>query len=285
MKKLLKVLAALVVLVVVLLVAVFFYIDSIAKKAIETGATYALGVQTTLRRANIGILSGEFSLTGLQVANPEGFSSERFMTLGTGELAVTMRSLTKDTVEVPRLALDDIEMTLEKKGGESNYKVILKNLKRFQSAEKKDQDAGKPEKGKQFIVHEIVITNVLVHAQLFGIGGRLDSVQVPLDEIRLTEVGSEGLTASQMTDIIIQAIMAGVLKSGADFPADLVSDLGGAMKGLEGLSDMGIKAAFDLGGTGVEGLKGAEGIGKAAEGVSKEIEKGLGGLFGGKKDE
>ena len=279
MKKLLKVLAALVVLFVVLLVVFFFYIDSIAKKAIETGATYALGVQTSLQRADIGILSGDFRLSGLQVANPEGFTSERFLKLGTGELDVTMRSLTKDTVEVPKLALDDVEMTLEKKGGESNYKVILNNLKRFQSAKKKDQDAGKPEKGKQFVIHEIVITNVLVHAQLFGIGGQLDSVQVTLDEIRLTDVGSEGITFSQMTDIVIQAIMAGVLKSGADFPADLVSDLGGAMNGLVGLGDMGIKTAFDLGGTGVGEL------GKGLDGIGKEIEKGLGGLFGGKKDD
>ena len=238
-----------------LLVVFFFYIDSIAKKAIETGATYALGVQTSLQRADIGILSGDFRLSGLQVANPEGFTSERFLKLGTGELDVTMRSLTKDTVEVPKLALDDVEMTLEKKGGESNYKVILNNLKRFQSAKKKDQDAGKPEKGKQFVIHEIVITNVLAHAHLFGIGGQLDSVQVPLDEIRLTDVGSEGLTFSQMTDIVIQAIMAGVLKSGADFPEarGSISSSSWMMNGVGSSADISEKGSGKKAGTKSQG--------------------------------
>ena len=75
MKKLIKLVAVLLILLVLATVAVALYIDTIAKTAIERGATYALGVETTLGSADVGLLSGTFSMGDLTVANPAGFES------------------------------------------------------------------------------------------------------------------------------------------------------------------------------------------------------------------
>ncbi|MDX1682749.1 MAG: hypothetical protein R3336_06495, partial [Phycisphaeraceae bacterium] len=58
---------------VLLVVGIFIYIDSIAATAVERGGTYALGVDTRLADADVGIFAGEVTLDGLTVDNPEGF--------------------------------------------------------------------------------------------------------------------------------------------------------------------------------------------------------------------
>lgn len=279
----------LLIMLVVLTVALFLYVDTIAKSAIERGSTYALGVETTLDKADVGILSGEFSMSGLEVSNPEGFDREHFLRLGEGFVSVSLGSLREDLIELPVLTLDDIHLVLEKKGGKSNYKVIADNLKKFESPDTSGEAAGE-KAGKQFVIREVVITNINVEADVTGIGGKLNTVKVPIKEIRLENVGSggDGVDMGQLTNIIIKAVLAAVLANAAEFPADLVSDLGPALDQLTSLGELGITEAY----SGVEDLaKSLENLGSAetvedfargVEDVGKAIE-GLEGLFGGKK--
>ena len=283
MKIVAKIIAVLVILILVAVVGIAFYLDTIAKGAIETGATYALGVQTTLDEADIGVFAGDFTMKGLSVANPEGFQSDHFLQLGEGYVDVSMGSLRQETVELPILTLTTVNMTLEKKGGESNYKVILDNLKRFESGEQ-TEPGGEKEAGKTFVIKEVVISDINVEVDLFGVGGDLNRARVPIDEIRLTNVGADGADTAEVTNVIIKAIMAAVMANAADLPAELVNDLGGQMEGLTSLADMGIQESFDF------GSQMGDAAGKAAEDVTKGLDegvdeavKGIGDLFGGDK--
>jgi hypothetical protein len=297
MKVVLKLVLVVVVLLLAAVVGVLFYLDAIAKGAIERGATYALGVQTTLEEADVGVISGEFSMKGLNVANPEGFESDHFLQLGEGFVAVSMGSLRQETVQLPILSLTTVNMSLEKKGGQSNYKVILANLKRLESGEKEAEETGEQKPGKQFVIKEVVISDVNVEVDLFGVGGDLNRARVPIDEIRLTNVGTDGADTSEVTDVIIKAILAAVMANAADLPADFVNDLGGHLQGLASLADMGIQGSFDVGGqmtdfAGKTLQDASQQAGKAAEDITKglgdEVGKtveGIGDLFGGKKDD
>jgi uncharacterized protein involved in outer membrane biogenesis len=278
MKIVAKIIAVLVLLILIGVIAVLFYLDTIAKGAIETGATYALGVKTTLDKADIGVFAGDFTMKGLDVANPEGFQSDHFLRLGEGYVDVSMGSLRQETVELPLLTLTTVNMTLEKKGGESNYKVILDNLKRFESGEGGEKKMA----GKKFNIQEAVISDINVEVDLFGVGGELNRVRVPIDEIRLTNVSAGGGDTAEITNVIIKAIMAAVMANAADLPAELVNDLGGQMKGLTSLADMGIQESFDF------GAQMGDVTGKAVEDATKGVDeavKGIGDLFGGKKDD
>ncbi len=281
-KKLAILAGALVVVLVAIVAIVFMSIDSIAKAAIERGSTYALGVQTTLASADIGILSGEFAMSGLDVANPEGFESDHFLRLDEGFLAVSLGSLRQDIVEVPTLALTGIDVNLEKRGGKANYKIITDNLKRFESADAGDgdgqADAVKP--GKKFVVHEIIIRDVNVTVDLVPAGGAMTRLEVPIEEVRMTNVGSESMTTAELTNRIIKMILAAIVSNGAQLPADLVNDLGGALAGLGDIGNMTVTETGQVVGKVIEGL-GADGneVGKA---IGDAVE-GLGGLFGEKK--
>src|SRR5262245_24327246 len=120
MKKLIKLVVALLVLIIGVAIVAFFLLDSLVKTAVEKGATYALGVQTTLGGAHVSIIGGSLSLSDLNVANPEGFKTNHFLDLGKGAVEVSVPSLRQDMIEIPLVELSAIDINLEKKDGKSN---------------------------------------------------------------------------------------------------------------------------------------------------------------------
>lgn len=144
------------------------------------------------------------------------------------------------------------------------------------------------------MIKEVVVSDVNVEADLLG-GGDLTKVHVPIKEIRLTDVGSgggneRGVSMSELTGVLVEAILAAVVANAADLPGDLANDLGPMVKNLDGLK--GIGATFTSG-DGIAKIlsgdpaKALQDAGKGLEGAGKDIGKtveGLGDLFGGKKN-
>lgn len=305
LKKLVTIAGALVVLVIVLFVAALMYINTIARKAIEAGGTYALGVQTTLGSASVGIFSGTFAMSRLHIANPQGFQGDHFLKLGDGGVAVSLGTIMKDVVEMPSLTMTDLSVRLEKQSGKSNYGVILDNLKKLQSGQQ-PQPASQGGTEKKFIVNELAIRDIKIHAELLGAPGPAGAVlnpvgtfDIPIGEIRLTNVGKTGtgvggtgVTMKELAGIVVQAVMAAAVeKGGGILPADMLGELQNGLGGLKSLSSMGIGAVSTAAGavTGAAGeaLKGAGKAGeeakKAIDEGGKKIEEGIKGLIPGKK--
>lgn len=305
-----RIFIVLIVIVVLALVGLYVMLDTIATNAVAKAGTHATGVETTVDSVHIGVFAGEVTIDDLKIANPEGFPSDRFMSLGEGELNVGLASLMSDTVNVGLIRLDNIVMNLEDKDGKANYEVIMDNLSKLS-----DPDAPKspePEEdgaaSKKFIVREILITNVNVNATY---GGKKIPVSIP--EIKLTDVGSgEGakqVTMSEIMGIVIGATFETLLKNPDLLPAAMVGTI---REGVAGLGDLGDFSVENIGeitqgvgeiiktvpggekiGSEVDALSGEatqkieEGIGDLGGEADKVTEKleGLGGLLGGKKDE
>jgi uncharacterized protein involved in outer membrane biogenesis len=295
----------LIVLAVVAVIGIVLLAGSLARAGIEAGATYALGVKTTLGSARVGVFSGQFGMSGLNVANPQGFPASHFLTLGDAGVAVSLTSLTKDIIRVPTFSLDSLDVNLERKGGTANYDVILMNLQKLSGP--KDPNAPKPapskDGGKRLVIDELTITNVKVHADVPGVGDLTGSkVDVPIKEIKLRNVGKtgtgvagSGVTVGELTSIIVQAVFAAVIENGGNLlPKDMLNDLGGQLKQLDGLVNVGVEVggkavdvAKDIGQhaaqVGQEAAKTVEGAAKEAEKTLKGIGEGVGGILGGDK--
>ena len=99
MKKLLRILIVLVVLVVVAAVVAVFAIDSLAKSGLETAASYALDVDTTVEDLSLSLIGGRLEMDGLRIANPPGFSSEHLMKSGQFALQLKTATLFSDPAE------------------------------------------------------------------------------------------------------------------------------------------------------------------------------------------
>lgn len=282
MKFILRKLKLLIVAVLLLLITTVvigvWKIDSIARKGIEKGATYALGVPATLGSASVGILSGKFGMSKLNVGNPPGFAAPYFLSLEGGSVQVSLGTLRQSTVELPLLTLDNLDVNIERKDGNSNYKVILDNLARVQSGTGSEPPS-KDE--KRFIIRELSLKNVKVNLDLLGGPGMIgDLTKVPLtiDEIKLndvgktgTGVGGTGVTMVELASIIMQAVLGAVAeKGGGLIPDDLLGDLKGKLAGLDGIKDLGMKVFGDPKGSVEQARK------KAVDDATKEGKKAAG---------
>ncbi|RMF22523.1 MAG: hypothetical protein D6760_07300 [Deltaproteobacteria bacterium] len=289
MKTIVKLLAILIAIVVCAAGAAIYYLDSIAKTAIERGAEYALGVPTDVDKVRIGLASGSFKVGGLAVANPSGFERPHFLRLGSARLELPPRRLLEDTVRVALVELDGVEVDIERGSKGSNYGAILDHVGRLESgstapASSSDQETG----GKRFVIDQLIIRNVSAHVALALAGVAKPGATVTVPEIALHDVGAEegGVSMGEIAAIVTKAVLSSVSRAGA-LPVDIARDLAGNLKGLAnvaielppGVGD----AAKGLIGAG-KGLTGgaAAGAGKGAEEVQKAL-KGLGGLLGGKK--
>ena len=297
MKRILQVVALL---LIAVLAIVLFSIDRIGGTLIERGASYALGVDTRVGFVRIGLLPGSLRVGSLSVANPQGFENPHFVRLGRGRLDLSLGSLREDTVEVPLLSVDGVELVLEREAGKTNYGVILQNLKRFESSDPTPPAAAaEPEAQKKFVVRELVIRDVEARvdwAKELGESGRVVA-QIP--EIRLRNVGSGGAVGmAQLTDIIIKAVLEAVAKHGVGLPGVMLGELRSGLGGLSRLPggivvDIGGRAAEQLGRAVPDEISGsvrgagdavARQAGEALDEEAAKAFKSLGGLFKKKEE-
>lgn len=223
MKRILYVLLGIAVVAGIATLAAGLYADRIARVAIERGGTYALGVETTLDSARLGLMSGRFGLSGLTVANPEGFGAPSFLTLKRGEAAVG--SLRDDPIVIERIELEGVGVTLERGRGGTNYAVILRNLERLSGGPPDPQAETAESTG--VVVRELVIRDVGASVRLLP-GADLTRLDVEIPEIRLTDLGARtpgGMELAELTGVVTRAILTAVARRSGALPGDMAGEL------------------------------------------------------------
>ncbi|MBI1189953.1 MAG: hypothetical protein GC200_04635 [Tepidisphaera sp.] len=254
LKKLLLVAGVVFFLLLAGVVVAFFAIDSIAKSAIQEGGTYALGTPTSVSSVSVGVVSGKFSLSGLSVANPAGsFKSPHFLTLGNGGVDVSLSTLNQSTVELPKFSLSNLDVNLEKRDGKTNYGQILDHMQQVtgggNGAPKTSTPPPASKDEKKFIIHDLDIEKVTIHASLVDGPDAvkdLTSVTIPIDSIRLKDVGKtgsgvagSGVTLEELTNIVVKAVLSAAAEKGDGLlPADVLGDLQGKLKALGDLGNV-----------------------------------------------
>ena len=280
---------AIVAVVLVVLVALpFLYLDSLAKGALEAGATETFGTKTTLGSVSLGLLSGKVGLRRLRVRNPDGWDEKYFFRIGKGRFGVGLSDFLEEQVEVPELVLEDVFLSLERGPGGSNYGTILANVQ-------KGPPPAPGEEGKRFVIRDLRIRDVEAHLRFDGPGPADKSLDVRIPEIRLRNVGSKtegGMLVSQMWSTVLRGVLAAVVREGGGAAGFINRDLAGQLAGLgnvpvevlgevqrEGAAraiEAGAAAGQKLGEAAGSALGEASDLGKSAGG---KLRKGLGGLL------
>jgi len=289
MKKVLIGLLALVVILVVVVGVILFRVNDIAKAGIQEGGKYALGVDTTVDSVDISLFGGTFAMADLQIANPAGFDAPFLMKNGKFNLALDTGSFWSDTIEVPLIELDGLDLHIIKKGDQNNISPILEHLKQFEGGEKAEEETGT---GKKFIIRKLVIKNVKAHLDVPIVGKK--TVAVPDIELTdLTQDNAGGLMMSEVMARLFPMITAAALQARGDLiPGDLAGvlqgDLSGVAKNLGGnvatMIENPAKMLENVGGEAGKIIEDAtkglgDGAGKAAEDAKKKVEEGIGDLL------
>jgi hypothetical protein len=207
---------------IVLLIVAFLYLDSLVARAIEYGGTSTLGVETSVGDVDLRVLRGSVGVSDLRIANPEGFKEKTFLNLGNLAAEVAPASLREDLIVIPRVLLEDVEVSIEGGPGRTNYGTLIRNAS-GDTAKKPDESGS----GKRFVIRELVVRNVTAKIGLTGLGTNLASTEFTLPEIRLENLGekSGGVQMGEMIARITRAIVSAVSRQTPTLASALESDL------------------------------------------------------------
>jgi hypothetical protein len=258
MKKLRKILlvtlAVIVILVAAVVVFVNLFADRAVKAGIETAATKTLNVGVTINSLDLSILGGKLALQDLIIKNPPGYQHDKLLQLKTANIAVDVRSLLSDVVNIKEIKLDGAEVVLEQRGvSGNNLQDIMKSLP---SAPK--TEAGAQPSGKKLHIDSLEISNITVKAKLLPIPGKADTVTLKLSPIKMTDLGGDNkLDTAALTGKILVAIANGIAEQGAGIlPDDMLGSLKSTLAKTAELGKEVIKTTENLGKDLTEGLKG-----------------------------
>jgi len=207
-------------------------LDSIIKTAVEKYGSEATQTKVQLNRVRLAITSGEGSISGFRVGNPQGFSSNDAIKVGSVSVKVNAQSIAGNgPIVIDEIAIDgpqiNYEVTAE---GNSNLQTIQKNTMSYagvdKAGSKKQEKAEAKDGGRKLIIKDLYVRDGKVgvsHALLQG--KNLDAM---LPVIHITNIGknSGGATMAEVAEQVLGSITAGAMKAAN---VDIAKELKGAV--------------------------------------------------------
>jgi uncharacterized protein involved in outer membrane biogenesis len=273
MKSLKKILwgSAIVLLILVIagIIVVGVFLDGIVKKGVETAGPQIAKVSVELDEVHLSLLTGSAKIKGLVIGNPEGYKTPQAISVGLVAVGVNPLSVLSDKIVVRSVRVEALEITFEGNPfGKNNLAQIMDNINAIAKSGGPAATNAPPQAGKKpakkIEVDDFLITGAKVHVNLTGMSSKEmmlvsltgisgKEMTLPLPDIQLTDLGkgSDGITATDLTRRMLDAITSATLK-------------------------VVISTVIDIGkGTGIVGKD----AGKAVGGGVNKITKGIGGLF------
>lgn len=212
-----KIFLFLVIVAVAAVAAIYFLGSSALNKGIQTGVE-KFGPEVTqtsvrLDEVNLSILSGNGTLTGLYVGNPDGYKSEYIFALGQIEVDVDTSTVFSDKIIINKIIIKKPEISYEKTLMSSNIKTLMKNIDAFTGSadenapESAEAVAAEDGSAKQVVIKQLVIEDGTVFLGLMGAG-----TTVPLPRIEMNDIGEDGNNKSmaEIIDLILTEVLTSI---------------------------------------------------------------------------
>src|SRR5690625_7962812 len=105
---------------IVIILSVTLSMDRIVRSTIETMGSDMLRVPLEIDDVSISILSGEGSITGITIPNPEQFDEGNALIIGSVDISMDPWSMFSDTTHVEELVIDQLVVTYDLQQSGSN---------------------------------------------------------------------------------------------------------------------------------------------------------------------
>ena len=201
----------------------FFYLDSIVKSGIEVVGSNLLGTEVTVDSVSLSPLSGQGSISGLRVENPEGFESQYAFELDSVLVSIDVNSVFTDAAEIESIVIMQPVITYETKIASDNIRTLLDNL------DEGDAPSSDPET-EDDSAQQIVIREFRMVGSQLNFVSALVSAPITLADIEIRDIGAEGGSASaaNAVRVVLQELVASILNS------DDLPGLDGLRESVEG---------------------------------------------------
>ncbi len=191
---------------------VYYSLDMIVKVALEHYGPDVLGVPVKVSGVRISPKTGEGSLAGVEIGNPQGFAAARAVKLGEIRVSIDPLTLTEPVISIRELAVDAPLITFERGRGGNNLDAIQKHIDAY--VRRSSGDGGDPKAAAQsagarrFVVEKLSIRGAKVtmtNAALRGQGITFD-----LPDVQLRDIGKreKGLRASELANVVARELIS-----------------------------------------------------------------------------
>ncbi len=189
----------------------YFGRNFLVETSVESGSTYALGVDTDLGSAQLEISGGSLTLNDYEISNPDGYQTDNFLVIKSGILDVNEGSILDDDIIIDSLIIDGIELNFEQVETRTNVQEIGNNIKNLDVA---SSDNGT----KRFHIKKIAIRNISV-STLFSILDQKVEKKFDVDDFNLSNIGEKnGLTVGELSALIVKKISVKVFAEYSKLP-------------------------------------------------------------------
>ena len=146
------------------------------------------------------------------VGNPSGFKTPSAIQVGSASLSLQPGSIFSDKVIIRSIRLQDPEITFETDLKGNNLSKLLSNVEAATGGSEQANSEASSKAQKKLEVDDFLITGAKVQVTLTALGGK--SATVPLPEIHLTGLGQgpDGITAAELTKLVLQEIEKNALQ-------------------------------------------------------------------------
>lgn len=199
-------------------------LDYLVKTAIEDTGTEMTQTGVTVESVSISLFSGEGSIEGLRVKNPEGFENEYAVVMQRFDIGLDVGSLLTDTLIINEILITGPDLSVIQKVPENNLRMLMKNIN-ASVGEESSSSGG-------MIIERLLVQNgqVTVIPNIGGTG----SATITMGTIELENVGRQGSSSvkqvieqvsSRILNEAIQAAVSGQLEGLKDRAKDAVKDI------------------------------------------------------------
>lgn len=200
------------VLVIAIVGAIFYFssnVDAIVEELIEEQGSAATGTAVRVDGVSIDLREATGSVTGLTVANPEGFSGDSAIEFGNLQLRLNARSLLEEPIIIENVEVADAVLRIEQTGTRNNLRVLLDNLQR--DAEPQPEEPGG---GQRVVVERFALTDANASVSIADLDEQR-SADIP--DIVLTDIGQKtgGATGAELARQVLEPVIRRALESSA----------------------------------------------------------------------
>jgi hypothetical protein len=177
---------------------------------IETEGSQLTGVSVDVAEVDLKVLAGQGQITGITVANPDGYGAKNAFEMDLLRLNIGFFSLLGSPLVLEELVIDGpvVNLEMNPRGG-SNLKVIRENIEEYLKEADRKSKEGKTETYKtDKDPRRIKVDRLVIRGADFNLQRKDGSIHSgTLPDIELADVGgSEGKTLGGISSVVIIAI-------------------------------------------------------------------------------
>ena len=205
------------VLVIVFAIAVGIYyvltnLDSLVEAAIEKHGSAATQTAVSVDRVKIDLANGAGAISGLTIANPEGFAMPYAFSLGEIRTGIDLQSLQEEPYIIDEITILAPQVFVEiNEGNKTNLNELKKNLSdasssKSVSADKKDETSAEGSTAEpRLIIRQVKFADGSIQARVAALQDK--EYQLKLPALNMTNLGgSTGATGSELASEILNRL-------------------------------------------------------------------------------